>query len=208
LARLPGVFLNVPFDRSYRKLLDALIYTVSACGLRPRCALEADDGSTVRLDKIYQLVEDCELGIHDLSRTGLDAVNRLPRFNMPLKLGIFLGAKRFGMRKHRSKACLILDRERYRYQKYCSDISGQDIRAHNNNVAEAIRAVRNWLQPNLSRATRLPGPSSIARSYLHFRSELPRMCAYQDLHPREMTFLDYRTMVQGWIDETSRSLAR
>lgn len=42
---------------------------------------------------------------------------------MPLELGLFLGAKRYGTGKQRTKLCLILDRERYRYQKYCSDIA-------------------------------------------------------------------------------------
>ncbi len=49
----------------------------------------------------------------------------LPRFNMPLELGIFLGAKRFGSQKQKQKNGLILDREKYRYQSFCSDIAGQ-----------------------------------------------------------------------------------
>jgi hypothetical protein len=46
------------------------------------------------------------------------------------KLGLFLGAKTFGRRGSRAKVCLILDRQKYRYQKFCSDIAGQDIEAH------------------------------------------------------------------------------
>ena len=55
-----------------------------------------DDGGQTRIDKLYGLIEACRYGIHDLSRTELDATPRLPRFNMPLELGIFLGAKRYG----------------------------------------------------------------------------------------------------------------
>jgi hypothetical protein len=193
-----NVFLNVPFDRSYKKLFDALVYTIAACGLQPRCALEADDGATARLHKIYDLIEVSDFGIHDLSRTGLDPVNRLPRFNMPLELGIFLGAKRFGGSTQGGKICLILGRDSYGYQKYCSDIAGQDIRAHRNDVAEAIRAVRNWLQPNLPGAA-LPGPQQIAAGYVRFRQELPALCERTGLHHRDLTFLDYRTLVQSWI---------
>lgn len=200
MASPPSVFLNVPFDNRYKKLLDALVYTVAACGLQPSCALEADDGSTVRLDKIYKLIEEAKFGIHDLSRTTLDSENRLPRFNMPLELGIFLGAKRFGTGTDKQKVCLILDRERYRYQRYCSDIAGQDIRAHNNNVLDAIRAVRNWLQPNLPRGSALLGPSQLGNSYIRFRQDLPRMCERRSLDLRELTFIDYRTLVQGWLD--------
>ena len=52
---------------------------------------ELDDGGQTRIDKIFALIEQCRYGIHDLSPTELDAVNNLPRFNMPLELGLFLG---------------------------------------------------------------------------------------------------------------------
>jgi len=48
------------------------------------------------VDKLYGLIEACRYGIHDLSRTELDKSHQLPRFNMPLELGIFLGARRYG----------------------------------------------------------------------------------------------------------------
>ena len=38
------------------------------------------------------------------------------------KLGLFLGAKTFGRRGSRAKVCLILDRQKYRYQKFCCEI--------------------------------------------------------------------------------------
>ena len=67
---------------------------------------------------------------------------------MPLELGLFLGAKTFGPRGRRAKVCLILDRQKYRYQKFCSDIAGQDIEAHDGKPKIAIKAVRDWLQTN------------------------------------------------------------
>jgi len=121
-----SVFINVPFDGNYQKLLDAIVYAVHDCGLKTRTALEEDDGGDVRILKIYRIIDQCRYGIHDLSRTTLDTVNRLPRFNMPLELGVFLGARQFGSGRHKRKSVLILDRDKYRYQKFCSDISGQD----------------------------------------------------------------------------------
>jgi len=70
----------------------------------------------VRLDKLYEILGECRFGIHDLSRTTLDTRSQLPRFNMPLELGIFLGAKRYGGASQAKKSCLILDRDQYRYQ--------------------------------------------------------------------------------------------
>src|SRR5262245_53186413 len=128
------VFINVPFDRRYKKLFDALVFAVHDCGFEARCALEQDDGSQVRLEKLYEIVAESRYGVHDRSRVTLDVANRLPRFNMPLELGIFLGAKRFGGSQQKRKSGLILERDPYRYQICCSDIAGQDIRAHNNNV--------------------------------------------------------------------------
>lgn len=194
------VFLNVPFDTRYLKLLRALVFAVHECGLVARCALEKDDGGEVRVDKLYQIIRACRLGIHDLSRTTLDARYRLPRFNMPLELGIFLGAREYGDSTQRRKSCLILDRERYRYQIFCSDISGQDVRAHNNEVSHALGAVRNWLQANLSGRRRLPGPSTLMVRYVEFRRQLPYMCRVEGLQLSELTFLDYRRLVSAWIE--------
>ena len=56
----------------------------------------------------------------------LDETNRLPRFNMPLELGLFLGAKSFSDEpRQKKKRCLILDSNPYRYQKFLSDIAGR-----------------------------------------------------------------------------------
>lgn len=195
-----GVFINVPFDRRYQKLFHALVFTVHECGFVARCALEGEDGSEVRMDKLYAIIRDCPLGIHDLSRVTLDSANRLPRFNMPLELGIFLGAKRYGNAAQRAKSCLILERDRYRYQVFCSDIAGQDIRAHSNNVAQAITATRNWLRSARPRQN-MPGGSAIGNRYLAFRLDFPRMCDAQRVDQVDPPFLDYRTLVVGWRAE-------
>jgi hypothetical protein len=205
MAKLPdGVFINVPFDRRYIKLFHALVFTIHECGFISRCALESDDGTEIRISKLYQIIRDCSLGIHDLSRTTLDRTNRLPRFNMPLELGIYLGAKHFGDHEQNRKSALILERERYRFQKFCSDLAGQDIRAHNNTVADAIRAVRDWLRSARSNAD-VPGSVVIAQRYIAFRRDLPSMCRAEGMETAEMLFLDYRTFVIAWLEENPRS---
>lgn len=199
------VFLNVPFDARYTKLFRALVFAVHECGLVARCAQERDDSAEVRFDKLCQIISKCKFGIHDLSRTTLDSTHRLPRFNMPLELGLFLGASRYGVAAQKRKACLILDSDRYRYQVFCSDISGQDIRAHHNEVDRALASVRNWLQTHLSRNAQLPGPAAIAARYLEFRRQLPFMCASYNLKPSELSFLDYRLQVEEWLAANPRT---
>src|SRR5687768_1805899 len=104
-----------------------------------------EDSSEVRINKIIRLIGECRLAVHDISRTQLDPESRLPRFNMPLELGIFIGAKAFGAAEHRGKAAIVLDTDRYRYQRYISDIAGHDIRSHSRKPAKAIHEVRSFL---------------------------------------------------------------
>jgi len=194
-----GVFINCPFDEPYRPIFEAIVFAVHDCGYVARCSLEVTDASQVRIDKISAIIAACRFGIHDISRTELDTETRLPRFNMPLELGLFLGAKRFGSRKHRLKTCLILDVERYRYQKFVSDIAGQDIAAHHGNPDDAIKAVRDWLSAATSHSVRIPGGAAIARRYRTFRDVLPAACDIVMLRPDELTFSDYVVQVEEWL---------
>jgi len=85
-----SVFINSPFDETYQPLFEAIIFCVSACGFVPRCTLELTDAAEVRIENIYRLIAQCNHSIHDISRTEVeDQPYRLPRFNMPLELGIF-----------------------------------------------------------------------------------------------------------------------
>lgn len=127
-----GVFLNCPFDSSYRPLFHAIIFAVFDAGFLPRCTLECDDATEVRWTKILRVISQCRYSIHDISYAKLDPASGLPRFNMPLELGVFLGCKAFGSRPHRRKVGLVLDQEPFRYQKFVSDLAGLDIRAHQN----------------------------------------------------------------------------
>jgi hypothetical protein len=193
-----SVFINCPFDRAYKPLFNSLVFTTIYCGFRARCALEIDDGSQVRIDKIFAVIEECGFGIHDLSRTQLDKGTGLPRFNMPLELGMFLGAKRFGDQRQKRKRCLILDRTPYRYQKYISDIAGQDIRAHEAKDSKAISITRDWLR-NCSGNATLPGGIEINRQYARFKLKLPALCREIPLGLAEVTFNDYTNIATEWL---------
>ncbi len=193
-----NVFINCPFDRDYLPLFDAILFTVYKCGFRPRCALEVDDGGQVRIEKINKIIEECRFGIHDISRTELDGSSSLPRFNMPFELGLFLGAKRFGSRQQRSKVLIILDRESHRYQQYISDISGQDVKSHDNDPEKLIRCIRdvfNALRINGS----MPGPKEIMRNYQMFQSSQPDLMKKLQLHPDDLSYADKVQLVEQWL---------
>lgn len=195
-----SVFLNVPFDDKYRAIFEALVFAVHDCGFVARSAFETDDATQVRLSKLLEIISSSKYGIHDISCTALDGEHKLPRFNMPFELGLFMGAKHFGHPLHRRKRGLVLDRDRYRYQIFCSDIAGQDIRAHNNRPADAIRSVRNWLRASPDAVGRkLPGPDYMVRRYQAFRRGLPKLCRRFRLELRDLHFVDYTTLVVGWL---------
>ncbi|MDE0638559.1 MAG: hypothetical protein OXI43_22175 [Candidatus Poribacteria bacterium] len=200
-----NVFINCPFDSDYKPLFDAMIFAVHDCGFVARCALEAGDASQVRIDKIYNIIEDCRYGIHDISRTELDETSGLPRFNMPLELGIFLGAKRFGIEEQERKKCLVMDIEPYRYQKFISDISGQDIFVHNNNPEEIVRIVRDWLGTASGHQT-IPGGSIIWSRYQNFLNDLPEVAQELRLEVADLGYFNhYVRVVAGWLSRQPSS---
>jgi hypothetical protein len=194
-----SVFVNCPFDPAYRPVFEAVTFAVYDCGFFPRCALEVEDGSEVRIGKIQRIIGSCRLAVHDISRTELDAGTGLPRFNMPLELGIFLGAKAFGDRRNRRKAAVILDGERYRYQQYISDIAGQDIRAHAGDPDEAICQVRDFLCGHAEPGRLIAGGHYVVDRYAAYRRRLPDLCARGTLRPEKLTFRDLTNLVVGWI---------
>lgn len=193
-----NVFLNFPFDAQYLSIRNAIVFSVFDCGFVPRCALEIDNSGEVRFDRIQRLINESKFGIHDISRTEPDTATNLPRFNMPLELGVFIGAKRYGGTKQKQKNCLILDIEQYRYQTFISDIAGHDIRAHSNEPDQAINHVRNWLNSASGRRT-IPGGSEILRRFTQFESELPDMCQAIPIELHELTYNDYSNLVSEWL---------
>ena len=194
-----SVFLNVPFDPDYMPLFDAMVFTVCDCGFYPRNAREQQDSGQIRVEKLFKLIDDSKYGIHDISRTDLDKVNRLPRFNMPFELGLFIGAHQWGSGRNRRKVTLVLDREPYRYQKFLSDIAGQDIRSHGNHQRALITVVRDWLSDNAP-DMRMPGGASIFQRFVSFAKDLPAYCILNRLQPSELTFNDRLKLVAEWIE--------
>ena len=110
---------------------------------------------------------------------------------------------RFGSRTRRKKVCLIIDREPYRYQAFVSDIGGQDVRAHSDDVGEALRVVRDWLATCL-KEERLPGGEVIFRRYELFRSELPSLCVTAKLDVGRLIYSDYVNFVVEWLRNNPR----
>lgn len=191
------IFINCPFDDEYLPLFDAMLFAILACGFDPRCALEHSDGAEVRIEKLYKLIRECGLAVHDLSRVQWSTASQLPRFNMPLELGIWLGAKRFG-NGQKTKVCLILDAEQFRYQRFVSDIAGQDPTPHGNDPLQVVRAIRNWLQM-VKPESRLPGGDEYVARYGAFQAVREKLATARLLDVTKLIYLDRLHLMQDWL---------
>lgn len=202
-VRLPAddVFLNCPFDRDYAPIFRALIFCILACWFRPRSAREVDDSGQTRIEKLFGIIAECPYGVHDLCRTELDASNGLPRFNMPLELGIFLGAKRYGGPAQKLKKILILDLEQYRYQRFISDLAGMDIHAHAGDPEVALTETRDWLA-NVSRR-KLPSSAVVRGLYGRFLADLPALAAELEFEPESIPYVDFERIAASWLVQAS-----
>jgi hypothetical protein len=194
-----SVFINCPIDAKYTPLFRAVVFAVLRCNHHVRCAVEEDDASEIRLNKIFRMIAECRLGLHDLSRTEMDTRSRLPRFNMPFELGLFLAAKHFGRDEHDRKVCLVFEKKRHSYEAFISDIKGQDIVAHENKPRIMVTRVRNWLASN-STGPHLKGGHAIWHDYVAFQHWLPHQCRRVDLKDRDLIFGDYVNLVYQWIE--------
>lgn len=192
------VFINCPFDDGFTPGFRALVFAVRACGFRARCAQEADDAGETRLEKIYRIIADSRFGIHDLSRTELDPGTHLPRFNMPLELGLFLGAKRFGDEDQKAKRCAVFDTEQYRYQRFISDLNGVDITAHGGDARRMVECVRNFLV-TASRRKSIPATNRLLDSYDRFAAGLHDIARNAGLDEARLVFPDYERLVIEWL---------
>ena len=202
-----NVFINCPFDPQYNEMLRVLVFTVIICGLEPRIALERDDSGEERINKIKELIRCSKYSIHDISRMEPLKEGDLPRFNLPFELGLDLGCRTYGKGKMAAKKCLILDKESYRYMRVISDISGNDIRAHNANDQDLIRVVRNWIRT--ARDESIPGSHTIWRDfnifYIYFIENCKRK-EYDNADIEQMPITEYIYFVRRWLAAPTASI--
>ncbi len=63
----------------------------------------------------------------------------------------------------------------------------------------AVRDRRRTTRPS----SRIPGAGRMLERYIQFRIDLPAIARLANLEVKELNFLDYRTLVTGWLDENS-----
>jgi hypothetical protein len=118
-----AVFLNVPYDKDFEDLYLAYIVGLSQLGLKTTVTLAVPNAG--RLETIIRLIEQSEFSIHDLSRVELS--KGVPRFNMPLELGIALHHSNVTQGRH---AVFVFDKKAHQAQRSTSDVNGIDPHIH------------------------------------------------------------------------------
>jgi hypothetical protein len=135
-----SVFLNIPYDEEFRSLCVAYIVGLYQLGFVPHIASEIP-GGTRRLDRIFSLIKSCRYSIHDLSRVEIDATTAsVPRFNMPLELGLAICWADLNPGLHDWFVC---EAERYRLLKSTSDLNGTDPCIHDGAPEGVLRELCN-----------------------------------------------------------------
>ncbi|HMO04831.1 MAG TPA: hypothetical protein PKC67_04950 [Kiritimatiellia bacterium] len=121
---------------------------------------------------------------------------------MPLELGIFLAAKYYGREEHDRKRCIIFEAKAHTYEKFISDIKGQDISAHNNSPEKIVKMIRDWLATCSPKAT-IIGGNAVWRDYGLFSTWLPKQCRKKRLTLSTLIFGDYINLIYEWIESRS-----
>jgi hypothetical protein len=135
-----AVFLNVPYDEEFHSLYIAYIVGLFQLGLVPNLASEIPGGDR-RLDRISKLIQSCRYSIHDLSRVEVSvAPTAVPRFNMPLELGMTITWANLHPGLH---TWFVWESELHRLQRSASDLNGTDPYIHNGTAEGVLRELCN-----------------------------------------------------------------
>jgi len=188
-ANQQSVFLNVPFDQGYEPLFVALICALVALGRAPRSVLELPEQGEGRLARIFGLMRECPVSIHDLSRVQLPV-----RFNMPFELGIAVALSRL----EKSHKFIILEAKRHRLQKTLSDLNGIDPGIHNATVTGVISCALS----HLGKPHGNPDPQTVGRMHWQLCRLIPSLKA---AHGRSNI---YSRSIFGELVEGASTLAR
>lgn len=195
-----NVFINCTFDIEYTPLLRPLVFTTIYLDLTPHLS-QTISSSNIRINQIKTHIKSCKYGIHDLSRSKAMSKDELPRFNMPYELGLDVGASEYGGTRLKTKKILILETERYHYQKVISDIAGQDISSHDDNPQTLVKRVRDWFSNNSD--NNVVPSSEIWTAYNQFIDDLSNSLAanFTPEEIQEMPIGDYIKFAKDWIAE-------
>ncbi|MGA2889358.1 MAG: hypothetical protein ABSE51_15020 [Terracidiphilus sp.] len=142
----------------------AYIVGLTQLGLRVNATIAVPNQG--RLETIIGLIGESNFSIHDLSR--IQPSKGIPRFNMPVELGLALYHSHVTKGMHR---VYVFESKPYRAQRSTSDINGIDPQIHNGTAKGVMAGLRNiFRQPG--DVTTVP---EMLISYRAVREKLPEL---------------------------------
>jgi hypothetical protein len=194
--RVRSAFLNIPYDNGFRDLYLAYIVGLTQLGFRINIAIAVPNQG--RLATIIQLIEKSDYSIHDLSR--VEVVHGIPRFNMPVELGLALYRSHLTRGKHK---VFIFEGKRYRAQRSTSDVNGIDPQIHNGSIKGLMSGLRNiFRQPG--DVTTVPEMLASYRAVQEKLPELRRNAGSKSLFEAAI----FRDLTVAALVESQRLIAR
>ena len=162
-TRVQSVFLNIPYDAQFEELYLAYIVGLTQLGLKINATLALPNQD--RLKRIVGLIEKSDVSIHDLSR--IESSSGVPRFNMPLELGLALFRSHVTRGRHR---VFVFEKKAYRVQRSTSDVNGIDPQIHKGRPKGVMAGLRNIFYQ--SDGTTVP---EMLSSYRAVKRKLPEL---------------------------------
>lgn len=193
------IFINCPFDPSYRKLLRPLLFSLLYLGFEPLITSQKVNSAELRMNKILEFVEISDHSIHDISKVKAKKDGDSYRLNMPFELGIDWGYCHFNKKQ---KNFLILGGEKYSINRSFSDISGCDPEYHENKPKKIIEKVRDWLvstYPNI----KFSGATKIWDEFNYFNTDLLADENYSKKDIKSMPTSEYSSNIKRWISKNN-----
>jgi hypothetical protein len=120
---------------------------------------------------------------------------------MPYELGLDIGCCEFGGRKFKGKRILILETDKFHYQKVLSDIAGQDIENHNDDPATLVRKIRNWFS-TVDESKKYPSANTVWIAFNQFNDDMNRSLTMEGFTPSEIETMpvnDFINFAKDWI---------
>jgi hypothetical protein len=194
--RVRSAFLNIPYDNAFRDLYLAYIVGLTQLGFRINIAIAVPNQG--RLATIIQLIEKSDYSIHDLSR--VEVVHGIPRFNMPVELGLALYRSHLTRGKHK---VFIFEGKRYRAQRSTSDVNGIDPQIHNGSIKGLMSGLRNIFR-QAGDVTTVPEMLASYRAVQEKLPELRRNAGSKSLFEAAI----FRDLTVAALVESQRLIAR
>jgi len=162
------VFINCPYDDKYKPYLFVIIYFLYKIDMIPLLASDVIDCGETRIEKILKLIEESQVGFHDISRMKSEKENEIYRLNMSFELGMDFAYKYF---RDKKKEIVVFDCEKYRYHQSLSDLSGMDIMVYHDDIQGLLTTLREWIISKY-KITDIKSPNTLKAEYEDFQAWL------------------------------------